>query len=166
LSGTISIKNYNQPVENTSYSVGYNYVAPKENERITITYNHNTLVNSATNSVETVRPITADVLIKMAITKDIDVSVNIVLLPEYIGQEDTVIQNATDTITSFLSANSLGTTIDQSDVINNLYSVSGIDRVRIMYFRLTDTTSNVQSISAENNEYLNAGTITVTVEER
>ena len=165
LKGNIVVSNYNQPTSNTSYEVDYNYVGPKENERITITFNHNQLANDATYAIESVRPITADVLVKMALAKSIDVNLRIIILDEYLDQEETVTQDAIDAVNSFLNANSLGTTVDSSDVINHLYSVPGIDRVRILTFSVGDS-GNLLSVSAEKNEYLEAGTVTIEVEER
>lgn len=163
--GTILINNFNQPQDNTSYSVGYNYIAPKENERITITFNNNALVSDAVFAIEDVRPITADVLVKQAKEKAIDVSIRVVILSEYLAQEQTVLQDAVDAVTGLLSATSLGTTIDASDVVNVLYSVQGIDRVKILNFSHADG-GNVLSIVAEKNEYLIAGTIDIQSEER
>jgi hypothetical protein len=163
--GTVTVANFNQPVSNTSYNVDYDYVAPKENERITITFNHNKLINDATLVIEDVRPITADVLIKEAIARDIDANIKIVLLPEYVNQEQTVIENARDSITAFLNANSLGTTVDASDLVNRLYSVAGVDRVKIVSFGFTGE-GNVLSVTAERNEYLRAGTVTIASETR
>jgi hypothetical protein len=163
--GTVLIGNMNQPVTNTSYYTSYDYKAPKENERVTVTFNYNSLMSDATNAIESVRPITADVLVKEAAAKSIDVRVKIVLQAGFENQQQTVIENARDSITSFLTSNSLGTTVDASDVVNRLYSVSGVDRVQIIFFGLTGG-GNVLSISAERNEYLNAGTINVEVEVR
>jgi len=165
LKGNIIITNYNQPVSNTAYSVDYDYIAPKENERITVTFNHNTLANTATYAIENVRPITADVLVKMAAAKIIDVDIRIVVLNEYLDQVETVKQDAIDAVSSFLNASSLGTTVDSSDVINHLYSVSGIDRVRILTFSVGES-GNLLSVTAERNEYLDAGTVNIEVEER
>jgi hypothetical protein len=163
--GTVMIKNLNQPVSNTSYDVDYDYIAPKENERITVTFNHNKLINEATTAIEGVGPITADVLIKEAVARDIDVSIRIVLLSEYSNQEQTVIENARDAITVFLNANSLGTTVDASDLVDHLYSVAGIDRVRVLSFGFTGE-GNVLSVTAERNEYLRAHTVTIETETR
>ena len=163
--GNVEVLNYNQPTSNTTYQVDYNYVAPKENERITITFNHNNIINSATLAIEDVRPITADILVKAAKAKDIDMTIRIVLLSQFIAQEQTVIQDAVDAVTSFLNADSLGTTIDASDIVNTLYAVSGIDRVQIINFS-TGSGGNVLSITAKKNEYLRAGTISITTEER
>lgn len=165
ISGNITISNFNQPVNNTVYNVSYDYTAPKENERITVTFNHNTLANDATNAVENVRPITADVLVKIAEPVTIDVYSKIVLLSEYQTQSLTIVQDAIDAITNFLTASSLGTTVDASDVINKLYSVNGIDRVRIINFSVGNS-GNLLSVTAEKNQYLDAGTVTIEVEER
>ena len=165
ISGNLKIKNYNQPSNNTVYNVDYDYTAPKENERITVTYNYNQLINTVTTNIENVRPITADVLIKSAKQKSIDVSIKIVLLPEFIIQSQIVLQDAVDAVTSYLTANSMGTTIDSSDIVNTLYSVSGIDRVRILTFS-HESSGNVLSITADENEYLVAGTVNIQVEER
>lgn len=165
LEGVVTISNYNQPINNTSYNADYDYVAPKENERITVTYNHNRLINDATSAIESVRPITADVLIKEAEAKVIDSTIRIVLLSAFTDQSQTVIQDSIDAVASFLSANSLGTTVDASDIINTLYTVSGIDRARIINFS-TGTNGNKLSISAERNQFLESGIIDIQVEDR
>lgn len=163
--GTVFVQNFNQPVANTAYNADYNYIGPKENERITVNFNHNSLVNSATFAIEDTRPITADVLVKAAEAVVIDIEVRIVLLEEFLDQEQTVLQDAIDAIDAFLNTNSLGTTVDQSDVVNALYSVSGIDRVRIINFSTGDS-GNLLSISADRNQYLTSGDTIVTIEER
>lgn len=165
IQGNITVLNFNQPISNTAYLVDYDYVAPKENERITVTFNHNVLVNQVTQSIEDVRPITADVLIKAAKAKDVDVRVRIVLLPDFIEQEQTVLQDAVDAVSSFLNTNTLGSTVDASDIINVLYTVEGIDRVTIITFS-TEDSGNLLSITALNNEFLRAGNVNIIVEER
>lgn len=165
LEGNVTLSTFNQPTNNTAYQADYDYVAPKENERITVTYNHNRLMNDATTAIEDVRPITADVLIKEAVAKSIDVTVRIVLLPEFEDQEQTVTQDAIDAVSSFLTANSLGTTVDASDIINTLYTVGGVDRVRILNFSTGDS-GNKLSITADRNEFLEAGVVNIVIEER
>lgn len=165
LEGTVTLSSFNQPTNNTAYLVDYDYVAPKENERITVTYNHNRLINDATTAIEDVRPITADVLMKEAKALAIDVTIRIVLLPEFEDQEQTVIQDSVDAVSSFLTANSLGTTVDASDIVNTLYTVNGIDRVRVINFSTGDS-GNKLSITAERNEYLEAGAVNITIEDR
>jgi hypothetical protein len=165
VTGEIAINNHNQPLDNTAYNVDYDYTAPKENERITVTFNANDTIRDATLLIEDVRPITADVLSKEAEAKDIDISVKIVILTEFQESEDTVVQDSIDSITAFLNANSLGTTVDASDVVSNLYTVSGIDRVRVLNFS-TGSSGNLLSITANSSQYLRAGTVSVEAEER
>lgn len=163
--GTLTVSNFNQPLSNTAYNVDYDYIGPKENERITVNFEHNNLINLATYAIENTRPITADVLIKAAQAVVIDMTIRIVLLEQYVDQSQTVLQDAVDAVNSFLNANSLGTTVDQSDVVNALYSVSGIDRVRILNFSTGDS-GNLLSISANKNQYLESGVVTITTEVR
>jgi hypothetical protein len=162
MSGTITVSNMNQPASNTSYSVDYDYVAPQEGERITITYDYNALIGAATLAVETVRPITADVLIKQAKPVSINVSVSVVVDPNYVAQTQTVTQDANNAITTFLNASSLGTTAYASGVITALAAVSGINGVTITNFS-SGNSGNVQSITAQANEYLIAGAVGIVI---
>lgn len=163
--GEISLDNFIQPIENTTYEVDYSYTAPIEGERITVTFNTNSLIQESTLAIEDTRPITSDVLVKAAIAKDVDFTAQIVVLDEFSNDSSTVLQNAIDSVTSFLNSDTLGTTVDSSDIANNLYTVSGVDRVRVINFS-TGTSGNKLSISANKNEYLRAGTISITAETR
>lgn len=166
ISGRLLVNSFNQPIESTSYFVDYNYVAPKENERITINYEYNKLLIDATNSIEGSRPITADVLVKAATKITLDVTASIVVLDSFKNRENTVRQDVADNISATLSASSLGTTIDSSDVVNNAYNVEGLDRITVSKFNKSGVVGTKLSITAQKNEYLAPGTISVTVEGR
>ena len=166
ISGTFKIDTLNQPNINETYYVDYNYTAPKENERITINYEYNKLITDATSAIEIKRPITADVLIKGATKIELDVTAVIIVTSAYLGQEATVKQNVADNISSTLSATALGTTLDSSDIINNIYNVAGVDRVRITRFNKTNVSGTKLSIVAQKSEYLAPGTISVSTEAR
>jgi len=166
ISGRLQINSFNQPSSNSSYSVDYDYVAPKENERITINFEYNKLITDSTEAIEDNRPVTADVLVKAATKIELDVSASIVVLPEYTDKKTTVQQDVMDNITATLSASALGTTLDSSDIINNIYNVEGVDRVRITKFNKTNVSGTKVSITAQENEYLAPGIVIVTVEDR
>lgn len=166
ISGSIVIDTFNQPLTNYSYLVDYNYTAPQDNERITINYQYNKLIADATESIEEKRPITSDVLVKAATKVEIDVEASIVVTSAYADRETSVQQDVADNITATLSASTLGTTIDSSDIIDNAYNVAGLDRIRILQFNKSGSSGLKLSISAEKNEYLAPGTVTVTVENR
>lgn len=166
ISGKILIDSFNQPLINNSYLVDYNYSAPKTNERITINFEYNKLINDAAEAIEDGRPITADVLVKAAEKVELDVEASIIVSSAYSENSSTVQQDVADNITATLSADSLGTTLDSSDIINSIYNVDGVDRVRITRFNKTNVSGTKLSITALNNQYLAPGTVTVTIEER
>jgi hypothetical protein len=166
VSGAMQIDTLNQPTENESYLVDYNYTAPKENERITINYEFNKLIVDATEAVEEKRPITADVLVKAAAKIECDVTAVIIVEPAYKDKESTVKQDVADNITSTLTATSLGTILDSSDIVDNVYNVEGVDRVRITRFNRANVAGTKLSITAEKSEYIAPGTVTVTTEDR
>lgn len=163
---TLTLLNLNQPNVGSRYRAYYNYIAPKQNERITIDYNINKLIKDVTLNVERTRPINADVLVKESTPVGVDVEMNVVVLPEYVNNSVTVQENVKDAITSALNANSLGTTIDSSDLVYTAQGIEGVDRVRVMYFNRADTIGSVLSITAEKNQYIQANEVTVNIEER
>lgn len=163
---TLTVSNINQPLPGSRYKTTYDYLAPKKNERITIRYNYNRLITSTTFNIENTRPITADVLAKAATPVLVDVTMNIVVTPEFINNQSIVKQNAQDVVTAAINADQLGTTLDSSDLVNEAYSVDGVDRVRVLFFNKADEPGSVLSITASRREYLVANVITINIEER
>lgn len=163
---TLTISCLNQPFIGNKYIGNYDYIAPKQNERITIRYNLNKLIPDTTLLVENVRPISADVLVKEAKPIYIDVELNIVVKPEYVNNSNIVVQNVKDAVTSSLNISKFGQIIDSSDVIVTAQSVEGVDRVRIIQFNKADESGSVLSISAENNEYLQSNNVIINLETR
>jgi hypothetical protein len=163
---TLSVSNINQPINGNRYFVTYDYLAPKANERINITYNKNQLITDSTFNIEQVRPIGMDVIVKAAVAIFVDSDIFIVLSEGFQNSAAIVKQNVKDAIVTFLNANTLGSIVDQSDIINVAYTVAGVDRVRIEYFNRADVAGSVLSISTQKNEYIQAGTINVNTETR
>lgn len=165
-SALLTINNQNQPTTSSRYTVTYDYIAPKTNERINITFNCNKLIGDSTLAVEATRPINADVLVKEAQAINVDVTVNVVVTSDFINNTTTVKQNVQDVITSSLNATQLGTTIDSSDLVNAAYGVDGVDRVRVLFFNKSNQAGTILSISAEKNQYIVANDIVVNIESR
>jgi len=163
---TLTVSNMNQSASGNRYAVFYDYIAPKSNERISIRYNKNAVIDSGTFAVEAVRPISADVLVKAATAILIDVELSIVVTSGFTNSTSIVKQNVADAITAALNAGSLGTTLDQSDLINVCYTVAGVDRVRIISFNEADEAGSVLSITAQKNQYLQSGFVKVNIESR
>jgi hypothetical protein len=163
---TLSVYPQNQPAQGTRYSVYYDYLAPKPNERITIRYNQNQVINDNTFAIASKSPIGADVLVKSSIAKPVNATLAIVVAKGYENSTSIVIQNVKDSITTALNATNLNTTIDSSDLVNLCYSVNGVDRVRILRFNVDGQAGQVLSITSEKNEYIQANEVVVQIEER
>lgn len=163
---TIAVAPQNQPVQGSRYTIVYNYLAPKANERITITYNKNSVITDNTLDIERTRPIGADVLVKSAVSIGVDASLAIVVQKGFENNSSVIRQNVLDAVTSALNATNLGTTIDSSDLINVAYTVSGVDRVRITRFNKANVQGMVLSIVAASNQFISANTISVIIETR
>lgn len=165
-SATLVVTNLNQPNTKSRYKAYYDYLAPKTNERISITYNTNKLIQDSTISLNNVRPITADVLVKGAIPLLVDATIAIVVTSEFSNSKTIVQQNVLDAVTAALQANSLGTTIDASDLVQVAYTVTGVDRAIVKVFNETDSAGSVLSITAQKNQYIFPNEISVEIEDR
>lgn len=165
-SSVLTLNSMTQPLLGSRYSATYDYTAPKTNERITITYNYNQTITDATFTIEQNRPINADVIVKQAVAIPVDVTMNIVVSAAYTTSSTIVAQNVRDILTSSINLNSLGGIIDASDLVNSAYSISGVDRARIIYFNKSGLAGQVLSLVAQKNEYFVANTVTVNVETR
>lgn len=157
---------FTKPSVGARYSVFYNYLAPKQNERILIQYNYNKLVSDATFAVENSRPINADVLVRAAKLVELNLTMNVVVNANYLSTSTTVLQNLRNQLVSALTSTSLGSTVDQITLINTAQGVQGIDRARILIFNKVGEPGQVLSITANEDEYFAANTITINTETR
>jgi hypothetical protein len=160
---TITIAPQNQPAQGSRYTAYYDYLAPKLNERISVRYNKNNVITDNTFAIERVRPIGADVLVKSADPIVVNVSLSIVIQTGFSNSKDVIAQNVKDVIVSSLNSTSLGTTIDSSDLIPIAYSINGVDAATIISFNKSDVAGSVKYITAQKNQYIQAGTVTITV---
>ena len=165
-SSRITCSFFNQPISGSRYKSTYDYTAPKQNERIVITYNYNKLIADTTFNIESSRIINADVLVKSARSILVDINMSVVISSQYITSSALVLQNLKDKITSSINSDVLGGVIDQSDLVNAAYSVSGVDRIRITYFNISGNAGQVLSLSANNDQYFSANNVVITQETR
>ena len=155
-----------QPSVGSRYKAFYDYLAPKQNERIILRYNYNKLISDITFSVEATRPVNADVLVKSAKLLLLDLTMNVVIANDYKSSQSTVLQNLRDKLTSSLTATQLGATIDEVTLINVAQAVPGIARARILYFNKTGKPGQVLIINAQDNEYFAPNDIIINTETR
>jgi len=161
-----TVSSFTQPATGSRYKVFYDYLAPKQNERITIKYYYNRLIADTTFNIENTRPINADVLVKQAITVVVDLTMNVVISNDYKSSEDTVIQNLRSQLISSLTSLSLGTVVDSATLINVAQAVPGIARARILHFNKAGKAGQLLKIQAQKNEYFVPGTIIINTETR
>ena len=164
--GNITLTSFNQPVSGTRYKSFYDYVAPKPNERIVVRFNYNKLMGDATLNLEPSRPINADVLLKQAQQVPVNVSLAIVVKPEFLSSSKVVAQNVKDKVISTININKLASIIDSSDLSAVANSIAGVDRVRITGFNADQSIGQVLSLIAQKNQYFASNMITVVVESR
>jgi len=161
LKGTLEATAFTQPVSFTNYNVDYSFFAPKNGERLQITYNLNRLIIDATQAVEASRPITADVLVKEAFSISVDVSGTILINDDFITEATSIEQNVITAITGLLTTNSLGSRVDYSDISSVAAAVRGVDSVNISLFNKSGETGRKAFIYALENQTIIPGTITI-----
>jgi uncharacterized phage protein gp47/JayE len=157
---------FTKPSLGARYTSFYDYLAPKENERIVIQYNFNDLISTATFAVEASRPINADVLVRAAKVVKLDLTMNVVILPTFLNTSTTVLQTLQSQLVAALTTTTLGGEIDQITLINIAQGVQGIARARILYFNVTGNVGQVLSVIAQEDQYFQANTITLNTETR
>lgn len=161
LRGTLEATLFNQPTSFSNYNVDYSFSAPKNGERLQITYNLNRLVIDATQAAESARPITADVLVKEAFSIQVDVSGTILVNDDFLTEADSIEQNVITAIIGILTTNSLGSRVDYSDISSAAAGVRGVDSVNISLFNKSGETGRKAFIYALENQTIIPGTIII-----
>lgn len=164
LSAKFTISFFTQPATGSRYTTFYNYLAPKQNERILIQYNYNSAITNTTFTVEGARPINADVLVREAKKLLIDATLNIVVNSDSTNSAAIVIQNVINTITATINTNKLGDVLNSSALIAAAQAVSGVERVRILYFNIDGVAGQVLTITAQEDQYFVANDVIVNQE--
>lgn len=155
---------FTQPATGSRYRAFYNYLAPKQNERILIRSNFNRAIGDTTLIVENSRPLNADVLVREANKLLIDTTMNIVVNSNFSNSSAIVLQNVRDKITTTVNTNKLGDIISSSDLIAAAQSVDGVERARIISFNLDGKMGSVLTISAQSNQYFVANEVIINQE--
>ena len=155
---------FTKPSVGARYTAFYNYLAPKQNERILIQYNYNQLIGTTTFTIENSRPINADVLVRASKLVQINLTMNVVIDPNFINTQNTVLQNLRNQLVSALTSTTMGQTIDQITLINMAQGIQGIDRARILIFNVVGQPGQVLSITANQDQYFQPNTININTE--
>jgi hypothetical protein len=159
LVGSIAAEAMSQPEAGSTYYVDYDFMAPKEGERITISYNVNRLVIDATANIERVRPITADILVKEADEMLVDVEGTILVNENALGEADRIVDTAINAATNLLNTARLGAVVDYSDIVSVVAAQNGIDSVNISLFNVAGKTGRKAFIRTLDNQTISPGNI-------
>jgi uncharacterized phage protein gp47/JayE len=159
LVGSISIRSNNQPETGTTYNADYNFLAPREGERISISYNINRLVTNSAVEAERVRPVTADLLTKEAENILVDVRGTLLINDDQLSNTDKIVENVINSISGILNTSALGGTIDYSDIIAAAAAINGVDSVNIHAFNESTRAGRVPFVKALDNQSISPGEI-------
>lgn len=166
LSGSISVSRVDKPEENSSYFCDYNFKSPIDGERITVNYTMNRLVVDATKSIESVRAVTSDVLVKEAESIFVDCSVLIVVSDELTESKDLVSENVQNQITNTVNVTQLGGSISVSSIISSGSTIDGVEAISVSKFCESGNEEKLSFIKALDNQTIVPGTIDVKVVSR
>lgn len=159
LSGRLSLSSFTQPTVGERYFVDYAFSAPKEGERVTVSYNVNKLIVDATSEVERVRPITADILIKEAEELLVDVSGTILINDDALSESSRIVESVVNSVTNLLSTSRLGAIIDYSDIISAAATQNGVDSVNVSLFNENGKTGRKAFVKSLDNQTISPGVI-------
>lgn len=162
----LTTTSFTQPSLGSRYNVFYDYLAPKQNERILVRYNNNKIISDVTFNIENARPINADVLVRQAKNILLDLTMNVVIADDFKSSQTTVLQNLRDKLLAAMTVNLLGQIVDSPTLINVAQSVAGIARARILYFNKTGGIGQVLKVQAQNDEYFSPNNLIINTETR
>ena len=157
---------YTQPSLGARYKIFYDYLAPKQNERIIVKYSYNQLLSDVTFGIESTRPINADVLAREAKEIFLDLTINVVIDPTMTSSTTTILQTLRNELITALTTTTLEQIVDQPTIINVAQAVSGISRARILYFNKNGSIGSVSKMQAQQDEYFSSNIITINTETR
>lgn len=166
VSGTISVSRMDKPEENSSYFCDYNFKSPIDGERITVNYTLNRLIIDSTKSIESVRTITSDVLIKEAESLLVDCSALIVVSDEITESKDIVSENVQNQITNTINSTELGGSVSISSIISSGSTIDGVEAISINKLCESGNEERLTFIKALDNQTIVPGTIDVRVVSR
>jgi hypothetical protein len=165
-SARFTLSFFTQPATGTRYRAFYDYLAPKQNERILIRSNFNQVITDTTFAIEASRPINADVLVRAAKEILINATLNIVVKSDFTDSAAIVKQNTKDRITNTINTGRLGDVINSSDLIAAAQGVDGVDRARIIFFNKNGEIGQVLTIVADADQFFSANDIVINQETR
>ena len=120
--------------------------------------------------IQLYRILAADLLVKSAKPRQIDIGGSIRLLSGYVASS--VVTDVTTALSEFLNGYAIGEEVQQSDILSTITNITGVDDVTVPLgtFEENSTTGNLEQDSSGNiiipaDSYAIVGDITITVRE-
>ena len=177
VTGTLVVGTHYAIVQDTSKFAGsikgsdkFVFTGLSAGEEVTIVYSYNSLIESLQLYMEddSRKVLGADILVKSAIPRQIDIECTIRVLPGYTSTG--VIVDVSTTLTAFLNSYTIGEEIQQSDVLAAIANTMGVDDVTVplSIFEESSLTGDLSQDATGNliipaDSYAISGTITVNV---
>lgn len=109
-------------------------VTYRTNEGFVIVYSNNDLVRVVQGEIEVTRHVTADVLVKQALTTPIDIEMTVV--PVRGVNRLSLINNIRTAISRYFNSRELGEGIFQADIIQVIEEVTGVDHTVVPFLKM------------------------------
>lgn len=119
-----------------------------------------------TLAIEPVRPIGGDILVRKKDSVPLWVEAEVTPLPTFTGSTSVLQSSIQQRISDFITSQVGGATIDASDIINSVYSVSGVDRVVLIRFNSEDAAGIKKSIVGKDDKFFTPKSVVVNIVSR
>lgn len=165
ITGNMRIARLSQPNIGSTYLTDYSYFGPVENERITIQYRYNNVIQDATTAIEAVRTLTADVLTRLAFQIVVNISITVILINQAINQQSQILDQATSAVNNLITSTKMGAILDYSAFLRVVTAINGVEGADVTLFDFTGSdfngTANRKSIQADADQYFVPGTLNI-----
>jgi len=165
ITGNLRVTRLSQPSTGSTYLTDYSYFGPVENERITVQYKYNNVMQDATTAIEAVRTLTADVLTRLGFQIVTNVSMTVILMNQGINQQQQILDQAISAVNNLITSAKMGATLDYSSFLRVVTAINGVEGADVTVFDFVGSsfngTANRKSIQADANQYFVPGTLNI-----
>jgi len=129
-------------------------------ENFAITYSVNTLLHDVQDRIDTMRHLTADVVVKGALKTYIDFDIKVVL--EYDSDQTSIDRQIRTAVAKLLSEKLIGQSIYQSDVIRVIENITGVDYIVVPFTKMVKADDSMVIREDYTDDWEEYQTVTVT----
>lgn len=109
-------------------------------ENITVNYNVNSLLNDVQSRINTMKHLTADVVVKGAIKTPIDIDMKVVI--DEGSDQNSIDRKIRTAVAALFSSKQIGESIYQSDIINVVEKIAGVSHVIVPFTKMVKSNNS------------------------